>query len=347
MTILHIVPSHPPKADVALTLARSLRKNYQLESLFYSDKPLPDVIYSAYGFSVIPPSQSSLDAEIPSDVKTILLHVNYSFYKSYRDKSKKNNFIEQLKQTIERRSLELITIFHEIPTTKFAPIFVINPVYKAFTKQLADLSISIITNNRFFERHLIENTNTQTICLNNFSRVGELTSHNLLGASRCNLVILGGAERINIYKNRALLQQTVETLKLNQIVDIGQNLNWSGINTKGLNIRKMGPLLKSEISDQLTISKVGILDYSRFPGCLGRSSVFNAYKAHGVAPLMFKNMNSTGDHIVSGVNYFTANDMSTLRSNRSIARMAHTNYSRYQTHNQKQWCRLIRELIKG
>lgn len=345
MTILQIIPQHPQKADTALTIAQGLRDNYQVNSLFYCPQEFDSNTYSLYGFDSIAAPLSTLCEQIPRSTRSIVLHVNQSTYQAHVGKQQTKKFIDELRRTIEKSSLDLVTIFHEIPTNKLSSLFIINPRCQLLTKELADLSAAVITNNRFFERHLIEKTNSSTICVNNFSRVGELESNNLLGASRCNLVILGGAERASIYKNKAFLQNVAETLKIQQIVDIGQPLNWSRINTKGLKIRKLGQLLKSEISDQLTISKVGLLDYSRYPGCLGKSSVFNAYKAHGVAPMMLKNMDSNTDGILAGVNYFTLKEIDKLKSDRTIARMAHTNYDRYKTHNQAKWVQLIHDLI--
>ncbi len=347
MTILHIVPSLPSKADIALTLAKGLRESYNLNSSFYSHKPLVDNVYAEHKFNVIPAATSSLYESIPKGTSSVILHVNLATYDNFSSKMAAEDFIYQLITALDRHDLELITIFHEIPTIKFASLHGIKKGSQKLTQQLADISRSVITNNRFFERHLIENSSTQIYCTNNFSRVGELESNNLLGASRCNLVILGGAERVNIYKNKAFLQQTMGNLKLSQIVDIGIPLKWQSINTKGLNIRRMEQLSKSEISDQLTISKVGVLDYSRYPGCLGKSSVFNAYKAHGVVPLLLKDIESKGgDHLTSNVNYFSPREIDTLKSDRSIAKMAHTNYSHYQTHSQARWLKLINGLIK-
>ena len=345
MTILHITPPSPPKADVALTIAQGLHNSHQINSLFYCPESHDSDLYSLYGFNTLQTSLDTLAENIPADVNSVVLHINQSTYQTNVGKQKTQAFIQAISRTIEKHSLKLITIFHEIPTNKLSSLFIINPRCQQLTKELADLSTSVITNNRVFERYLIEKTNRSIICVNNFSRVGELESNNLLGASRCNLVILGGKEREYIYKNKSFLQNVAETLKIQQIVDIGQPLNWSRINTKGLQIRRLGQLLKSEISDQLTISKVGLLDYSRYPGCLGKSSVFNAYKAHGVAPMMIKNMDSRTEEIVAGVNYFTAKEMDKLKSDRTIARMAHANFARYHTHDQAKWVQLIQDLI--
>jgi len=329
---------------MALSIAKGLRHDHQLNSLFYSSEAMQGDLYTHYGFDTLTSSLTSLTEQIPNTVKTIVFHVNYATYRAHNNKKKAQDLVLQLQKTIQRHSLEMISIFHDIPTLKLPSLFITNPRHNFLTKQLAELSISSVTNNQFYERHLIENTNTSTICLNHFSRVGELKSNNLLGASRCNLVVLGGIEREKIYKKKSLLKQITENLKISQIVDIGQALNWSKINTEGLNIKKMGQLAKSDISDQLTISKVGIMDYSRYPGCLGKSSVFNAYKAHGVAPLLLKEMDSQSDNIIPGVNYFTPKNLQKLKSSRSIARMAHTNYSQYQTHSRTQWAQLIKEL---
>jgi len=349
MSILHIVPNQPQKADIALSIASGLRSSCQLDSTFYSPEAnlLDQHINMPFGFDSINTPISSLEEKIPDSITAIVLHVNYATYRSQNSKRKASKFVSELKKVIELRSLKLIAIFHEIPTSKLHKIFTINPRHQFLTKQLADLATYIITSNKFYENYLIKNTNTPTTCVNHFSRAGELESNNLLGASRCNLVILGGIERANIYKKKALLKRICETLKINQIVDIGIPLNWSKIDTKDLNIRQMGELLKSDVSDQLTISKVGIMDYSRYPSCLGKSSVFNAYKAHGVAPLLLKDINPNNGDIISGVNYFTSKDIESLKSNRSIARMAHANYAQYQTHNQSQWVQLINGLVSS
>ena len=347
MTILHIVPSLPYNADIALTLACGLRRTYQLNSAFYSHKPLKDNVYSTYDFEEIQSNATSLHESIGQDISTILLHVNSWTYNNFKSKSSANDFLYQLETALNRRSLELITIFHDIPTTKFGSYFNIQKSSQSFTKNLANLSRSVVTNNGFYERHLIENTGSPIYTVNTFSRVGELESNNLLGASRCNLIILGGYERANIYKKKSLLQQTMNTLKLSQIVDIGPSIPWSRINTKGLSIKQMGQLTKSEISDQLTISKIGLLDYSRYPNCLGKSSVFNAYKAHGVVPLLFKDIESISDHLNSKVNYFSPKNFDLLKSDRTISKMAHNNYSHYLTHNQAKWVKLISDLVKG
>jgi len=347
MTILHIVSNLPSKADVALSLAHGLRDSHQLNSIFYAHKKIQDNLYARRGFDVIEPAAEALHESIPKDVKSIILHVNIALYQGLKNKREAQDFVYQLQTSLDRHSIELVTIFHEIPTQKLSSVFIINRRHQKLTKQLADLSRSVVTNNRFYERHLIENTSTQIYCLNNFSRVGELQSNNLLGASRCNLIILGGAERANIYKKKALLQQAVEHSKLKQIIDIGLPLKWSSLDTKGLNIRRMGQLLKSEISDQLTIAKIGILDYSRYPGCLGKSSVFNAYKAHGVVPLLLKDVASkAGDHLAAGANYYTPKQIDSLKSERSTSKMAHTNYSHYHTHDHSIWVNLMRNLIK-
>ena len=345
MTILHIVPEHPNKADIALSIANGLQKSHQIDSTFYCLDKLDEYSRILYGFDVINTPLSSLTENTPSSITTVILHVYYATYRALNNKNDSHDFITQLKKTVEQRSLKLITIFHDIPTNRLHSLFIINPLHQSLTKQLAELSTSVITNNTFYQQHLNKNANKNTISVNHFSRVGELKSNNLLGASRCDLVILGGVERADIYKKKSFLKQASEALKINQIVDIGEPLNWDKIDTKGLNVRQMGSLIKSDISNQLTISKVGIMDYSRYPSCLGKSSAFNAFKAHGVAPLLLNDIGRKSDDIISGVNYFTPKDLETLKSNRTIARMAHTNYAHYQTHNKEQWVKLIKDLI--
>jgi len=212
MTILHIIPDLPSKIDIAIALANGLRNTYQLESAFYSHTEQHEHLHEAHNFNVIPPTLGALHESIPKNTNTIILHINNAFYLTLKNKKEAYDFVYQLQTALDRHSIELITVFHEIPTTKISYLFSINKRYQKLTQQLADLSRSIVTNNRFFERHLIENTSTPIYCVNNFSLVGELESNNLLGASRCNLVILGGAERANIYKKKAFLKKTMENL---------------------------------------------------------------------------------------------------------------------------------------
>ena len=335
MTILHIITEPLFKADMALAIVDGLRQDHLIDALFYSLEEVPSNTQLSFNSTTV--------QLIPSRVTSAILHVNYSLYRLYNNKKKAKALIKQLQNIVTQVDVEIITIFHDIPTNKIRSLFIMNPWHNFLTKELANISTSIITNNHFYESHLNELSKTPTASLNHFSRAGELQSNNLLGASRCNLVILGGIERFNIYKNHNLLRQTYDLLKIDQIVDIGTPVDWSSINTKGLKIKKMGLLNQSDTSDQLTISKVGIFDYSKYPRCLGKSSVLNAYKAHGVTPLLFKNVPSNNhDNLLAGINYIAPNQLEILKSDRSIAKIAHANYDSYQTHNRSQWVKLIK-----
>ena len=128
MTILHIVPSLPSKADVALTIAQGLRDIHQIDSVFYSHKPLQENIYAANDFNVIPPAISSLSESIPKEVSAVLLHVNLATYINLYSKVAVNDFIYQLETVLNRYSIEVVTVFHEIPTYKLSSFFSIKNV---------------------------------------------------------------------------------------------------------------------------------------------------------------------------------------------------------------------------
>jgi len=338
MTTLHITPRSPQLEDFAIRLADSLESECNIGSLFYN----LEASYSDNSNTLI----ASIEQQTAEKLNNIIVHMSRPMYQLHNSKQQVTSFIKQLKSALKQRSLSLITIFHDIPINTLTPLQLVSPKNRLLIKELAALSSTVITNNHFFEQYLVKQTESPIICINSFSRVGELESNNLLGASRCNLVIFGGPERAYIYKHKRQLQKVYDALRVDKIVDIGSDLNWNRLNTKGLNIEKMGLLKKSDISDQLTISKAGIIHYSKHHPCgLSKSNIFNAYKAHGVAPLVTHNIESQSERIIHETNYFTINQPDRLRSDRSIARMAHTNYAYYKTHNQAQWANLISSLI--
>jgi len=349
VTILHIVPrtSVEEVFEIAITLAKTLKERKQIESQFYSF--IPDSENSsnlAYGFeSLIDSPKASLLDNFPEHISCIILHVNTDLYQAKGHVGKLKDALDKIAHIKYDRNIKVISVFHEIPTNRIKPLFFFNPFHQGLTQKIADISTATVTNNQIFTDYLASHTATNSHTINNFSRVGELKSNNLLGASRRNLVILGGTMREKIYRKKGLVKEIAQILKAERIVDIGPPIGWEKLNLDGMKIEKKGILKKQAISDQLTISRVGLLDYSRYPGCLGKSSIYNAYIAHGVAPLTLTDMKSDTDNIAAGVNYFTAQNIRALKSERSISRMARQNYANYQTHSQARWADLIDELL--
>ena len=350
MKILHIVPylsrSTDEMFDFALTVANGLQEQHHIEAEFFGFMPSEQSALSINGFDAFSRNKHSngdISSIASKDIGHIVLHVGKTTYQA----PGVEKLLNELNAYLDAHSISMTSLFHEIPTHHITPFFFFNFSKRRITQQIADLSSSVVTNNHLFEQHIRQLSNVRTTCINNFSRVGELHCNNLLGASRRNMVIFGGVERTQIYRNKKFIRQIAEATKIDKIVDIGPELKWSRINTRGINIHKMGHLTINQASDQLTISRIGLLDYTRYPGCLGKSNVFNAYISHGVAPITLKTMKSEEDNIVEGINYFTPDHLTSLRSERTISKMAQTNHDNYQTHNQEQWVNLIKELANA
>jgi hypothetical protein len=164
-----------------------------------------------------------------------------------------------------------------------------------------------------------------------FSTVGELEYPGPLMERRRQLVVFGSAGlRRRLYTEGAgSLRTWLERLGLTEIVDIGPPTDLEIEKLAGVPVRETGPADAETISKTLAESYAGAVGYP--PGFLGKSTVFAAYCAHGMLPLVFGGGRSGVEEVEAGREYVLM-DNPTVDCNK-LQRVADKAHAWYQTHS--------------
>ena len=122
------------------------------------------------------------------------------------------------------------------------------------------------------------------------------------------MAILGrpGAALRAYGKHRDALVATARALGVGEIVDIGPRDAKVPEEVGGLRVRSLGELSAGDISQLLSRCRVGVLDYPS--DVLGKSTVFAAYAAHGVVPVITRFRDGNADGLRDGGHFIVARE---------------------------------------
>lgn len=321
MFITTIAPSLPPAingvGDYAFILARELDCQHGIKNQFLindSDWTQSDV---TAGFQVdLCKTNPAEFARQLSNSKTVLLHyVNYGY--------QKRGCPVWLLQGLSLWKAQnpcnrLVTMFHELYA--FGPLwtssFWLSPVQRMLAAQLCRLSDDCITSMQKYADILSGWDTSKAGCipaLPVFSSIGEPTQVPCLVNSRRRMVVFGGkALRSRAYNSSIeSLRDACSMLNVDEVVDVGPELDFS-LPDIGVPLVAMGKLTPQEIQQILLNSWAGYIDYP--VAYLDKSTVFAAYCAHGLVPVLPEVGLKASEDKISGQHFI------------SIGRFAH-NYS--------------------
>lgn len=310
--LLQIVPRLPPDSDgvgdYARLLAQQLFQDHAINTefvVFYHSDQTPE---KTDGFRTHRLPAHAVDnflSLIPKDISGIILHYsNYPYLQGKLDSPAW--LVEALTKIVP--TIPLVVMFHELPTLKWKHIRVLNPVQSVVSKRLAQLATAVITDSHHFKIHLEKWTKSAVTCIPDFSTIGEPNAETVLplSARQSRLIIFGGSDRIRAYKNLDLIVETCKALNISEICDIGRPQNIDPNSFEGITFTEMGFQPAEVVRSRLLNSVAGLMDYSRFPGDLGKSSVFAAFCAHGLMPLCTEYNPSEPDGVFVGKQYAIA-----------------------------------------
>jgi hypothetical protein len=203
----------------------------------------------------------------------------------------------------------LITMFHELYA--FGPpwrsSFWASPIQKWIAKSLAEISAHCFTNLTVNARTLLRLTSR---CDDNFtvlpvfSNVGEPEHFPSWDERPPRMIVFGSAGwRRKAYRECLPdLEKACRSMSLNEIIDIGAEVN---VQQSATRICKRGILSAAETSREMLSARAGFFAYPI--NCLGKSGIFAAYAAHGLAPVTFEgNKLQNGDGLVLGTHFVSA-----------------------------------------
>ncbi len=167
-----------------------------------------------------------------------------------------------------------------------------------------------------------------------FSSIGEPEITLPLNERARRLVVFGTrGRREQVYKRSAAqVNRICRRLGITEVLDIGRPVEFDISQIIGVPVKVCGELAGNEVSELLSDSIAGVIDYPA--GMLGKSTIFAAYSAHRVIPIVANTGNMTpADGLEPSVHYSLLNNDSESLSIESGQQIADNAYGWYQTHS--------------
>ena len=346
MRLFSIIPRLPPLVDgigdYALSLARLLREDISIETHFIVTDPAWTGAGQIDGFEAThlsARSASELLNALPADSAgnvTVLLH--YEGY-GYATRGCPLWLVNALEQWRNENNRRLVTMFHELYASgpPWTSSFWLSPLQKRLVARLAHLSDQWITSLERNADMVRQLTSKPTACayhLPVFSSIGEPNSAPPL-TERCRRMIIFGTRgrRIEVYKrSSADLNRICQQLGITEILDIGRFIEFDFASAMHVPVKALGELPGAEVSHLLLAVVAGVIDYP--VSMLGKSTIFAAYCAHRVIPIVAPFGDSTAaEGLEAGRHYWlTRDDPEQLDLNAGQV-IADNAFAWYQTHN--------------
>lgn len=338
--ILQIVPRLPlfndGVGDYAVKLAEKLRQNFDISTdfLVFETQGKIRELNDCVVYQLPNHNPDALMSVLPQNIDTIILQ--YSNYPYLKNKFAAPFWlIKALELAKNAYQLKIIVMFHELPILKWNSVSVLNPIQALLSYQLAKLADVCITNNGKIQSTLSQWLNKPVISIPNFSTIGEPNHLTPLSERKAQMVIFGTTHnRSRIYSK--YLQQVVSScqrLGIKEIYDIGQKIKINQEDLQGIRLIQMDKQPPEVVSEIMLSSQVGFLDYSWYQGCLGKSTVFAAFCAHGLVTILSKYNPSEADGIFLNQHYLVGEFSLNQMTSQNLQLLADNAYQWYSSHN--------------
>ncbi len=341
--IVQVIPHVDGQADgvrdYALVLAWALRDGHRIPSVFIAGEVTGSRAWHEWEVQGIgqraPGALLRLLHEYgrhETPLASVLHYVNYG----YARRGCPHWLVEDLERwKKESPGSALITVFHELYA--FGPpwrsSFWLSPVQRVLARRLAGLSDAAITSLPAYRERLVGwGMDPRRVGLYPvFSTVGELKHPRPLTERRRQLVVFGGSGlRRRLYTEGAVSLRTwLERLGLTEIADIGPPTGLKIEKLAGVPAREIGPADAAFISRTLAESYAGAVAYPL--GSLGKSTVFAAYCAHGILPLVYAGGRRGVEEVGVGREYVLTDNPTVDCGN--LQKVADEAHAWYQTHS--------------
>jgi hypothetical protein len=319
--IIQIVPiTHD--GDFNITLAEAIRSETGIASRLIDYQSLKNMDASTVLSSLITP-----------DCLGVLLHYNFRHY------DVPDWLLGVLRNLKRTRDFKLIILVHEFNAT-YTRKGIIFPAFRFLltSYQILRLADSIVTTTSRIKDIVSRLTGkTEVICLPNFSTMGEPQCILPLKERQPYLVVFGSKHtRPLVYtKFSKNLLKACRALGIERIYDVGYpcDLSTTEGQFKGIEIIPTGFQPNQVVSELMLSSRAGFLDYSRFPKDLGKSTIFAAYAAHGLVPILTEYNPSEADGVGNNKHYLVADENLSSLDLSQLQQIADNAYTWYQDHN--------------
>jgi hypothetical protein len=317
--LVQIVPQLPPAisgvGDYSLLLASQLRRDFEVETCFVVGNPDWRGPAHVDGFRVCQVSErSSAALKVVLDRETILgqsIFLQYVGY-GYEKRGCPGWLVDGITRWHRSNPGRLVTMFHELygKGPVWSSSFWNSPVQRWLTMRLARESDRCRTNmhrsadelERMAPRH-----SGNVVVLPVFSSVGEMDSVQLLDQREPELVLFGGGRWLDeaASTHHAMLELACEVLGIIRIIAIGV---LARIPLKfSVPVEETGPLSAERVSQRLGRARAGFIAHT--PKAVGKSTIFAAYCAHGMLPMLIGSMGGESEGVYCGRHYVSADEL--------------------------------------
>ena len=241
---------------------------------------------------------------ISNKTKVLLHYSNYGFNKNGIPKQ----LLQQIKNWIEEKQIELFTFFHELYPPKGRPwqkSFWLQQNQKNIYQKILQLTNTAFCSNEIvFNQIKKENPSYSNTLLNIglFSNI-PVIEKNILVDNRNNKAVVFGTfgRRKEIFEN-ILFTKVCSLLNINEIIEIGEGNTANAKSNTLLNIKYLGRLPSNKVANYLRENKFAFIAYPQH--LFAKSGIFAAYAGNGNCIINFYNNKlSTVDGLIETTHF--------------------------------------------
>ena len=362
-SVLHIVPTLAGRmdgvADYARTLAAGLLRDQAVQSRYLCGKTAHSSPGTEPGDRAtwirrqsaanLAEALARCAAEFPGAGSFVVLvhYVNYGYEKRGCPIWLIRGLDEWKRRTSRAR---LVTMFHELYA--FSPpwrsAFWLSPLQRTLARELFSLSDAVVTNREQSRRWLTRGGShgpKQVEVMPVFSCLGELERPPAWSTRQRKMVVAGrsGNPDRAYSRRRDQLLRACRAMGIDEIVDIGARAGPVPERVGEIPVTVMGHLAAEQASALLGSARAGFLDYpSDF---LAKSTVFAAYAAHGLVPVVSWRRGEEETGLAQGANYWVPSDVAVPDG--GFERIAQASARWYAEHRLAVQVRAYADLLQG
>jgi hypothetical protein len=334
-------------ADYALALARALRADRGIDSVFLSATPSVNAIPVESDWDTVclrkrhaqllANTIQSLSAE--TDPRGVILHFSGYGYQ----KRGVPLWLAQGLRIWRRRSgrVPLLTIFHELYATgrPWQSAFWVCPLQKHIARSILKLSSAAITPTDLYRKRLSDwqddGRPIKVTAMPVFSNVGEpgcRSAPHIRSAIAVVFGLAGVEDRLfGIY--RPDLERIIAALSIEKIFDVGPRFSSVPRTLAGVPVISKGVLPQGAVSELLQRARFGFIAYPL--DFIGKSGVFAAYAAHGVIPIVLSDKQGAFDGLQPAQHFLDGLRVGTSVGAQDLALIQHKLLTWYASHSAK------------
>ncbi len=278
-------PAFPPVSnglgDYSVRIASALQERISISFVGTAQYPKPKLD----DYYEIEKNAYSLTEFVQSNDINHLL-INYSNY-GYQKKGTPLWLSDALRTLRRTENVNVITFFHEIYASGKAwqSSFWLHPFQKGIFRQIYNFSDFTLCSNERVERLIskqVSDYGAKNLNIGLFSNIPE-PENSPHWQNRKNCVVIFGStgRRNSIYSNVNLLNAWIQQNEITELWDIGPGFPVFQKDQLSCPVEIFGELKSEVVSDLMQQARFGLIDYP--DSLLGKSGIFAAYAAHGIA----------------------------------------------------------------